>query len=98
VKDIEALDDPFSPSDDNFIYGDSIGNYVVEFASNACNYYERGRSKIPLTLLKIQASGHDMLWLPKSCWYLFLYKIPMCRKRVRLKSHFLNVLWCALML
>jgi hypothetical protein len=32
----------------------------IEFASNACNYYERGRSKSPLyisTVFKMQASS-----------------------------------------
>jgi hypothetical protein len=65
---IEALDDPFCLLDDNSICGDSIGNYVVKFASNAYNYYERERSKSPLyvsTLFKMQAIVHDMLFYHK---------------------------------
>jgi hypothetical protein len=68
-NDIEALNDPFFSLDDNSICGDSIGNYVVEFASNVCIYYERESSKIPLyvpTLLKFQAFVHDMLWYPET--------------------------------
>jgi hypothetical protein len=97
VNDIEALDDPFWSLYDNYICGKSTGNYVVEFASNACNIYERGRSKSPLyvpILFRMQVSDHDILWLPKTC-YFFMYEMPMYRKRVRLKSLLLNVLWCA---
>jgi hypothetical protein len=75
-----------------------VENYVVDFAYNACIIYESVRSKIPLyvtTLFKMQASDHDMLWLPKTCCYLFMYKILVHRKRVRLKSSLLKKLWCA---
>jgi hypothetical protein len=50
VYDIEALDDPFCSLYDNYICGDSVGIYVVKFASNACNIYERVRSKRPLNV------------------------------------------------
>jgi hypothetical protein len=66
-QDIEDFNDPFLSLDDNSICGDSIGIYVVKFASIACNIFGRGRSKSPLyvpALFKLQASSHDMLWLP----------------------------------
>jgi hypothetical protein len=97
-NDIEALDDPFFSLDDNSICGDSFGNYVVEFASNAYNYYEMERSKSPLyvtTLFIMQALVHDILCLPQTCCFFFMYKMPIHIKRVRLKSYFLNALWCA---
>jgi hypothetical protein len=66
VNDIVPLYDPFFSLDEHYICGVPIGSYVVEFASNACNIFERG-SKSPLcvsTLFKMQASNHDMLCLP----------------------------------
>jgi hypothetical protein len=62
-NDIDEIDDPLCSLDDKSLCGDSIENYVVEFASNACNYYERGRNKSPLyvlTLLKLQAYDNYM--------------------------------------
>ena len=87
--DINDIDDTLCSLDDKSLCGDSIKNYVLEFTFDACNYYERGRNKIPLyvsTLFKMQATDYYMHWLPQSCCYLFIYKIPMHRKRVRLRS------------
>jgi hypothetical protein len=97
VNDIEALDNPFFSLDDNYICDNSIGNYV-EFASIACNIFERRRCKRTLyvtTLFKMQEYDHDMPSLTKTCFYLFMYEMPMHRKRVTLKSRLLNVLWWA---
>jgi len=88
-SDINELDDPLCSLDDNSLWGDSSENYTVVFSSNACKYYKRGRDKSPLyvsTLFKMQATDHYMYWLLQSCCYLFMYKMPMHRKRVRLKS------------
>ena len=88
-NDIKEIDDALCSLDDWSLCGDSIENYVVEFVSNASKYYERGRYKSPLyvsILFKMQASDHYVYWLPQSCFYLFIYKMPMYRKRVRLRS------------
>ena len=60
----------------------------VKFASTTCNYYERGRKAYlyGFVLFKTQPTDHYMHWLPQNSCYLFIYKMPMHRKRVRLKS------------
>ena len=60
----------------------------VKFASTTCNYYERGRKAYIYAsmLFKTQPTDHYMHWLPQNGCYLFIYKMPMHRKRVRLKS------------
>ena len=88
-SDLIEFDDPLCSLDDKSLCGDSIQNHVGIFNFNACNYYERGRDKNPLyvsMLFKMQAIDHYMHWLPQNCCYLFIYKMPMHRKRVRLKS------------
>ena len=93
------FDDPICSLDDKSLCGDSIQNYVVMFNFNACNYYERGRDKNPLyvyMLFKMQTIYYYMHWLPQICCYLFIYIIPMHRKRVRLKIKLFNILWCVL--
>ena len=88
-SDLIEFDDPLCSLDHKSLCGDSIQNYVVMFNFNACNYYERGRDKNPLyvsMLFKMQATDHYMHWLSQNCCYLFIYKMPMHRKRVRLKS------------
>jgi hypothetical protein len=54
----------------------------------SCNYFERGRRPYlyVFLLFKIQPTDHHMHWLPQNCCYLFIYKMPMHRKGVRLKS------------
>jgi hypothetical protein len=47
VNDIEVLGDPFCWLDGNSICGDSIGNYVVEFASNALQYIFFKEEEVP---------------------------------------------------
>lgn len=83
------IDDTFCSLNDNSLYGDSIKNGGAEFTFDACNHNERGRNKSPhcaSTLFEIQAIDHYMHWLPPTCCYLFIYKMPMHKKRVRLKS------------
>jgi len=87
-SDIIELDDPLCSLDDLFSCGDSIQNYVVKFTFDACKHYERGRDNSPLyvsTLFKMQATDHYVHWIPQPCCYLFIYKMPMHRKKVRLK-------------
>ena len=96
--DIKEIDDTMSSLDNLSLCGDSTVNYVVKFTFDACNYYERGRNKSPLyisMLFKMQATDYYMHWLPHIYCYLFTYKMPMHRKRVRLKSTWFQVLWCA---
>ena len=84
--DVKEIDDTISSLDDLSICGDSIHNYVIESTFDAYKYYERGRDKSPLyvsMLFKMQDTGHYMHWLPLSCCYLFIYKMPMHRKRVK---------------
>ena len=50
---IDDIYDPFCSLDEKYFCGDSSGSYIVEFASNACNYYEREGNKIPLYFLTI---------------------------------------------
>jgi hypothetical protein len=60
----------------------------IKFGSTTCNYYERGRKTYIYVsmLFKMQPTDHYMHWLPQNCCYLFIYKMPMHRKGVRLKS------------
>jgi hypothetical protein len=72
-------------------------NNEIKFTFDACNYYERARDKSPLYFsmsFKMQATDHYMHYLPLSCCYLFIYEMPMHRKRLSLKSKWFNVLWC----
>jgi hypothetical protein len=85
--DVKEIDDTIISLDDLFLCGDSIHN--VESTLDACKYYERGRDKSPLyisMLFQMQDTGHYMHFLPFSCCYLFIYKMPMHRKRVGPKS------------
>ena len=96
--DLKEIDDTICSLDDLSLCGDSIHNYVVESTLDACKFYERGRDKSPLyisMLFKMQPTDYYMNWLPHICCYLFTYKMPMHRKRVRLKSYWFHVLWCA---
>jgi hypothetical protein len=95
-SDIIELDDPLCPLDDLSLYGESIQNYVVKFTHDACKNYGRGSNKSPLyvtTIFKMQATDHYMHWIPQPCCYLFIYKMPMHRKKVRLKCLCLCALW-----
>jgi len=73
--------------------------YNVRLAARECNYYERGGDKCPL-----YASNYYMLCSPtdnmqrydSTCSYLVIYKIPMHRKKVRLRCYCFNILCCFL--
>ena len=85
---------PFLPS---ILNGEDVPKFAklhrsnssfVKFVSTTCNYYERGRKAYLYAsmLFKTQPTDHYMHWLPQNCCYLFIYKMPMHRKGVRLKS------------
>jgi hypothetical protein len=87
--DVKEIDDNICLIDDLSLCGDSVHNYFIEFTLDDCKFYERERDKSPLyvfMLFKMQATGHYRYWVPFICCYLFIYKMPMHRKRVRLKS------------
>jgi hypothetical protein len=62
--------------------------YIIEFASNACNYYEIGGDKCPpylQTTRNVQVHHIYMHWSTSICCDLFTYKIPMHSKKVKLR-------------
>jgi hypothetical protein len=66
---------------------------IVEFTSNACNYYERRGDKCPP-----YTSNDYMFHSPiddlqrYASIYLVIYKIPMHRKKVRLRCYCFHIL------
>jgi hypothetical protein len=77
-----------------------FNSHFVKFSSSNCNYYERGGYECPL-----YETNNYKLHLPTvdmHCYTLigcdsFIYKIPMHRKKVRLRYYLLNTLRCALL-
>jgi hypothetical protein len=64
---------------------------MVEFISDACNYYERGGDKIPhyaTNNYKLQGAAVNIHWKTSIHCYSFIYKMPMHRKEVRLRCFF----------
>ena len=47
-NDINVIDDPFPHSDEKSFFVDSSDIYIVDFASNTCNYCEIKGNNIPL--------------------------------------------------
>ena len=75
-------------------------NYIANFAFNTCNYYERGSDKCPLYVLnnyKLQSPTVNMHWYTSICCALVIYKMPMHRKKVRLRCCCLYALCCSLL-
>ena len=72
---------------------DSCG-YMVEFISTTCNYYERGGDKNPLDAnnYMLQVNIVNMHWETSIYGDSFIYKIPMHRKKVRLRCYYFCVL------
>ena len=69
---------------------DSIG-YMIKYTSTTCNYYERGSDKNPLYATKnygLQVNIVNMHWETS-----FIYKMPMHRKKVRLRYYYFCVLF-----
>jgi hypothetical protein len=70
---------------------DDSNGYMVEFTSNACNYYERGGDKIPhyaTNNYKLQGAAVNIHWKTSIHCYSFIYKMPMHRKEVRLCCYY----------
>ena len=69
---------------------DPIG-YMVEYTSITCNYYERGGYENPLYATNnygLQVTFVNMHWKTS-----FIYKMPMHRKKVRLRCYYFCVLF-----
>ena len=74
---------------------DSIG-YMVEYTSTTCNYYERGGDKSPLYTTNnygLQVTIVNMHWKTSIHCDSCIYKIPMHRKKVRLRCYYFCVLF-----
>jgi hypothetical protein len=66
----------------DLLLGDDSNGYMVEFSSNACNYYERGGDKSPhyaTNNYKLQGAAVNIHWKTSIHCYSFIYKIPMHR-------------------
>ena len=74
---------PFTATHDDF---DRYNMHVL--AAPTCNYYERGTTSPPLYVtntIKLQEIAYAMYWSLLDVHELFLYDMPMHRKRVRLR-------------
>ena len=75
-------------------------SHTINFSSSNCNYYERGGYKHPLYAndnYKLHLPSIDMLWYTPIGCDSFIYKIPMHKKKVRLRYYLLHTLCCLLM-
>ena len=69
--------------------------YIVNFAFNACNFYERGGDKCPLyasNSYKLHSSTDNIHWYTLVCCGSFIYKMTMHRKKVRLHCYLIHAL------
>jgi hypothetical protein len=76
-------------------------SHFIKFSSSNCNYYERGGYECPLygsNNYKLHVSTIDVHWYTLFDCDSFMYKIPMHRKKVRLRYYLLHTLWCELLL
>ena len=94
IKDyIDGL--PFTVARDNF---DECNMHVL--VAPTCNYYERGTTSPPLYVsntIKLQETAYAMYWPLLDVHELFLYAMPMHRKRVRLRHCLIHVALCSLL-
>jgi hypothetical protein len=75
----------------DLLLADDSNGYMVEFTSNACNYYERGGDKIPhyaTNNYNLQGVVVNIHWKNSINWYSFIYKMPIHRKEVRLCCYY----------
>jgi hypothetical protein len=73
---------------------DSFG-YMVEYTPTTCNYYERGGVENPLYVTinyMLQVHNDNMHWKIPIYFYSLIYKMPMHRKKVRLRCYYFYVL------
>lgn len=69
-------------------------------AAPTCNYYERGTTSPPLYVsntTELQEIAYTMHWPLLDVHELFLYDMPMHRKRVRLRHCMIYVALCSLL-
>ena len=69
-------------------------------AASTCNYYERGTTSLPLYVsntIELQETAYTMFWPLLDVHELFLYDMPMHRKRVRLCHCMMYVALCSLL-
>ena len=69
-------------------------------ATPTCNYYERGTTSPPLYVsntIELQETSYAMYWPLLDVHELFLYDMPMHRKRVRLCHCMIYVALCSLL-
>ena len=69
-------------------------------AAPTCNYYERGTTSPPLYVsntIELQETAYAMYWPSLDVHELFLYDMPMHRKRVRLRHCLIYVALCSLL-
>ena len=86
---------PFTIARDDF-YGYNI--HVL--AAPTCNYYERGTTSPPLYVsntIELQEITYTMHWPLLDVHELFLYDMPMHRKRVILRHCMIYVALCSLL-
>ena len=92
IKDyIDGL--PFTVARDNF---DKYNMHVL--AAPTCNYYERGTTSPPLYVsntIELQETAYAMYWPLLDVHELFLYDMPMHRKRVRFHRCLIYVALCS---
>ena len=75
-------------------------SHTIKFSSSNWNYHKRGGYKHPLYAndnYKLHLPTIDMLWYTSIGCNLFIYKIPMHRKKVRLRYYLLHISCCMLM-
>jgi hypothetical protein len=92
LQNIEKCSIDLLPADDS-------NGYMVEFISNACNYYERGGDKSPhyaTNNYKLQGAADNIHWKTSIHCYSFIYKMPMNRKEVRLHCYYFCALFFSL--
>jgi hypothetical protein len=94
IKDyIDGL--PFTVAHGDF---DEYNMHVL--AAPTCNYYERGTISPPLYVsntIELQETAYAMHWPLLDVLELFLYDMPMHRKRVRLRHCLIYVALCSLL-
>ena len=86
---------PFTIAHDNF---DEC--YMHVLAAPTCNYYERGTTSSPLYVsntIELQEIAYTMHWPLLDVHELFLYDMPMHRKRVILRHCMIYVDLCSLL-
>ena len=69
-------------------------------AAPTCNYYERGTTSLPLyvsNMKELQETAYAMHWPLLVVHELFLYDMPMHKKRVRLRHCMMYVALCSLL-